>query len=83
MLGEGTEPLIRIVWVGFTDLDLFVCLFLTLDFNFIIPFNVMLYTEPCLSPLNYVITNSINFLRNIIVLSFSFDYFLSCSVSSL
>lgn len=32
----------------------------------------MLYTEPCLSSLNYVITNSTNFLRKIIVRSFSF-----------
>ena len=77
MLGEGVISLIRMVWVGLTGPGFFV-LFLTLDFNLIIPFsplliipfNVVLYTEPCLSSLISVITNSINFLRKITVLSF-------------
>lgn len=79
MLGEGVISLIRMVWVGLTGPGFFVLfLFLTLDFNLIIPFsplliipfNVVLYTEPCLSSLISVITNSINFLRKITVLSF-------------
>ena len=80
MLGQGVISLIRMVWVGLTDpgFFFFVFFFLTLDFNLIIPFfplliilfNVLLYTETCLSSLIYVITNSINFLRKITVLSF-------------
>lgn len=79
MLREGVISLIRMVWVGLTDPGFCFVLFLTLDFNLIIPFfplliipfNVVLYTETCLSALIYVITTSINFLRKIIVLSFS------------